>query len=871
MNSYPQHPPKFLTRILHWFCQEELIEDVEGDLNELFQQRFSNGANKAKVLYLFDVLLLFRPGIIKNIAFKTQNNSYSMFKNYLIIAWRNMMKYKGFSSINIFGLAIGMAACMVIYLFVVDELSFDQIHEKNVYRLCEVQSFPGTNTQKVALSMPGMGPTLLDEFPEVENFTRYWGYGKQLVEIGDQKLLVDHVSGVDTSFFNIFDYPLIHGDRNTVLDDLNTAVISESIAKSLFNKVDVVGETFRIDEDLLKITGVMKDIPENSHLQFDILLSIHTVGTREDFDSQFGSNYLNTYLILNKSADLDAMAQRYPDYLIKHMENPDINDAYKMWMQPLKDVHLASSDIEHDYQNYRKFNGSYINVFILIGAFILIIATVNFMNLNTARANYRLKEIGVRKTIGAKRNQLFYQFILESIMLAGIALIFAFAIDLLSLPFLNSIIDRSFSLMSILSSVNILLIIVVTTAVLGLISGLYPALYLSAFKPIVVLKGLQNYRKSFGRSALIVFQFSLALGMIVCTMVVLQQLLYIKNKDIGYSKDHIMLISLKDQGRANYEAMKQDLLKSSNVLGVTASGQRIGNNFHQWGFKVEVDTGIYSMTPSNVFVDHDYLDVYDIELVDGRTFSREHTKDDGLAFIINESMSKEIGLENPVGARAAHSWYPNDSLGTIIGVTKDFNFNSLHYKVNNLVISVHTDWGYSEMSVKLNGKNIKQAINDVEAIYAEHVPDYPIAYEFLDSHFEELYKSDQQMGVVISIIAVLSIFIGCMGLFGLASIAIRRRIKEIGIRKVMGASSKEITLLLSKNFAFMILLSFIIATPLTILFLNGWLENFAYRISINPLIFIAGGIISLAIALITISVHVIKAVRSNPVNALRYE
>ncbi len=877
MNQTSQtEPPKRLLKFFRWFCDPEILEDLEGDLVELFEERAEKNPTKARALFTRDILLMFRPGIIKNFEGHKNLNNYGMLKNYLKSAWRNLMKYKGFSTINILSLSIGMASCMVIFLFIKDERSFDAFHTKKdtIYRLCEVQSFPGTNTQNVALSMPGMGPTMTAEFPEIETYARYRSFGEQLIEVGDQRIMIEDVSAVDSSFLSIFNFPIVSGDRLSALDDPYNAIISEETAQKLYNRTDVVGETFDINGDKCKVTAVMKDVPENSHLQFNILLSIR-ISTQNNpgFDNQFGSNFLNTYFILNENADLDAMSERYPDYLSSHIQrNDDINDLYKLFLQPLPDVHLASTDIEHDYNNHRKFNGAYIDVFILIAIFILVIASLNFMNLTTARASNRAKEVGVRKTIGALKGQLFNQFIVESILLAMLALGFALALAFVSLPLLNMVIDRQLEISILFVNPEILAIIIGATVILGILAGLYPSLYLSSFRPVIVLKGFKSYeKKSYFRSSLIVTQFSLALGMIVSTLVVLQQLTFMKNKDIGFGKDHILLVQLRGEAGEKYEQIKQALQGESNILGVTASGQRLGSNFHQWGFKVRKDTGIVNLTPSNVFVDYNYLDVYDIKLVSGRTFSKDFESDDGNAYVINQAFADELGFENAVGQRAAHAWYPDDSLGTIIGVTENFNFNSLHYKVNTLSMVVHTDWGFSEMSVKINGENINQSIQDVERVYNEFVSDYPIRYEFLDDHIQELYKSDQQMGSVITIIAFLSVFIGSMGLFGLASISIQRRIKEVGIRKVMGASNSELQIILSKAFALMIVVAFLIATPITYLFLSNWLENFAYRIDINPFIFLIGGVLALIIALSTISFHVLKAARANPVQSLKYE
>ena len=372
------------------------------------------------------------------------------------------------------------------------------------------------------------------------------------------------------------------------------------------------------------------------------------------------------------------------------------------------------------------------------------------------------------------------------------------------------------------------------------------------------------------RSSLVVIQFGLALAMIVSTLIVVQQLTYMQNKDIGFDKDQMMLVDMNGEVNQKFPTLKEELSKSRFVQGVTASGQRLGNNFHQWGFKVKADTGIVDITPSNVNVDYDYLKVYGIKLKEGRAFSKDNKMDAGFSFIINESFAKELALKETIGTPAGHNWYKNDSLGTIIGVVEDFNFNSLHHKINTLSMVVHPDWGYDELSIKIDGANLKQAIAEVKEIWEKNVS-YPFTYDFLDQHFENLYRSDQQMSSVVTIMATLAILISCMGLFGLVTITTAKRIKEIGIRKTLGASEFQITALLSKNFMLLILLSFVLVSPLTYWLLSSWLSEFAYRITINPLVFLLGGVIALLIALLTISYHTIKSARANPVKALRYE
>lgn len=799
-----------------------------------------------------------------------------MIRNYLTVAFRNIIKSPLYSLINIFSLAIGLAACMVIYLFIQDELNFDSVHsqKEQIYRLDEVQNFSGTKEQKVALSMPGMGPSMLQDFPEVTNYARFWTQGKRLIKKGQIQLTVENTFAVDSTYLEVFDFPLKLGDRNTVLDEPNTVVFTEEVALKFFDSIEeAFGNTVDIGDQSLKVTGVLENIGEASHMQFDALFSMTEV-TRENpqFNDQWGSNFLNTYLILESNVDVAALESKFDDFMIRHMENEDIIDAYQLFLQPLSEVHLGSMDIEHDYNNHRKFNGAYINVFSLVGIFILIIASVNFMNLTTARASHRWKEIGVRKAIGALKNQLFSQFLMESILLSLFALTLAVLLNLLFIPWLNDIIGRDLDISYILLSPMSLGIMILTSLALGLLAGLYPSLYMTAFNAVKALKGKgASGNKSVFRSSLVILQFGLALAMIVSTLIVLQQINFMKNKDIGFVTDQMMLIDMGDEANEKFETLKTELKRSQYVDGVTASGQRIGNNFHQWGFKVKTDTGLFNMTPSNVFVDFDYLDVYGIQLKEGRGFSKDYSTDDGLAFVINEALAKELGLEETVGAAAAHSWYPDDSLGSIIGVTEDFNFNSLHHRVNTLSMVVHSDWGYDEMSVKIKHADIPAAVAEVKGIWEKHVGDWPFEYTFLDQHFAKLYESDQQMSSVVSIMAILAILIACMGLFGLAAIITERKIKEVGIRKVLGASVGQITFLLSRNFALLILIAFALASPITYLVLEGWLENFAFRVDINIMMFIVGGVLALVIALLTIGYHTVKASLGNPVKALKYE
>jgi putative ABC transport system permease protein len=781
-----------------------------------------------------------------------------------------------YSLINIFSLAIGLASCLVIYLFISDELSFDSFHTKKsvIHRVYGMPHYSGNGSQKIALTNGWTGPSMVDDFPEVSNFTRYWTQGKMAFRNGTDQFLISHVAAVDSTFLEIFGFDLQSGNRATALDEPNSVVITEETSLKFFkNNTEVIGSNITIRDAEYKITGVLKNLPENSHLQFDALLSISTFSrTDRMFSLKWEGSFLNTYLELKPGTNKKELESKFSDFWIRHTGIKDADKSTTLLLQPLMDIHLQSTDIDHDYNNYRKFNGSYLKVFGIIGIFILIIACVNFMNLTTARAAHRWKEVGVRKSVGAKKAQLFGQFIFESTLLASLALLLAIAVDSFFLPFLNQLTGRQLFLSSLLEYPMQFLVILMVTVSLGLLTGIYPSFYMTSFSVTSVLKGGNpNQGKSIFQNSLVVVQFALAIGMIIGTLVVTQQLSFVKNTDIGFTKDQIMLVEMNKEVNQKFDILRTEWLRNRFITGVTASSQRLGNNLNGWGFKVKTDSGVYNFVPSNLNVDFDYLKVYGIKLKEGRDFSRDFLTDKGKAFIINETMAKELHMKEPVGTPAGQSWYENDSLGAVIGVAKDFNYNSLHSKIGMLAIVCQPQWGYDEISLKIDGAHAKETIAAIKEVWDKNILSYPFSYSFLNEHFDNLYRSDQQMSWVIMIMAAFAILISCMGLFGLVAITTKKKIKEIGIRKILGASAFQITTMLSTSFTKLVVVSFIVVSPITYYLLTKWLENFSYRIGLNPFLFLSGGVIALVIALVTIGYHTIKSARENPVNSLRYE
>jgi len=802
-----------------------------------------------------------------------------MIKNYFKIALRNLWKNKVYSAINIAGLAIGIAACIMIMLFVLYERSFDNLHTKNIYRLNEVQKFPGmVASQKVGLSMFPMGPTLKNEFPEVKNFTRVRWQEKYQLTFGEKRIYLSHTYFVDSTFLKIFDYPLIKGNRATVLEKPHSAILTEATAQKLFGNNDPMGKTithYAGDTTSFVVTGIMKDIPQNSQQQFDALFSFSSVYKPWMF-TNWGGNWLDTYLELAPNTNTAALEKKFPAYLKKYMTaagNTDGWKFYELFLLPLREVHSGATDIGLDYLNYQKFDKKYTNIFFAIGLVVLLIACINFMNLSTARSAERAKEVGIRKTIGARRWQLSAQFISESVILSLIALLLAVVLVKLFLPSVNSLSQRQLAF-TFFTDARTFMIIVGGTIVVGILAGLYPAAYLSSFIPVKVLKASAggSSNKSMIRNILVIGQFASAIFLMIATIFTVRQLNFMQAHDAGFNREQVMTIPLDAITYKKFDIVKQQLLANTLVQGVTGAQDVLGSHLDQSGISFWGDGPKRELTSTQLIVDHDYLSMFKIQVLLGKNFSTDPAQN-GKEYIINEALAKELLKDYPKASISSllgkHFGY--DSLGTIVGIAKDFNFNSLHYKIETMFIYNQKDWGYSSMSVKINGARAANAIPFIQSVWKDHFPDHPFEYQFLDEHFAEVYRADTQVSSVVAVLATLAIIISCLGLFGLASYSAERRIKEVGIRKVLGASVQNITTMLSKDFLKYVLMATIIAWPLAWLAVYKWLQDYAYRVNISWWIFVVAGLIACIIAIVTISFQAIKAATANPVKSLRSE
>ncbi len=807
-----------------------------------------------------------------------------MFRNYFKIALRNLTKNKFYTSINIFGLAFGLATCLLILLYVIDEQNFDRYNEnaKRIYRVNNELKF-GNNHLDLALSDAVMGPSLLKEFPQVEQYTRLQKFGSFLVKKGDQNLKETQVAYADSTLFDVFTLPIISGDAKTALRDPHSVVITERMAKKYFGRTDVTGENLFINgKDNYKITAVIKDMPVQSHFNFDFFVPM--AENESSRNNNWLSQNFNTYILLKKDADpkklepqFNAMMDRYIGPELKSLLNLSMDDFKKSGgfvrcsLTPLEDIHLHSNKVGELSVNG---NIQFIYIFSAIALLILLIACVNFMNLSTARASSRAKEVGVRKVLGSLKRNLIQQFITESVLMSFVSLIIAIVLAAMLLPFFNQLAGKNIQT-SFLFQPLMLVSFIALMIIVGILAGSYPAFYLSAFQPIKVLKGKlsEGFRGSILRNSLVVFQFSISVILIVGTIVIYNQLSYIRNKDIGFNRNHVLVLHGTDALKDQAASFKNELLQISGVANATMTGflpvygDRSKNTMFP-SASLDPKTGI-SMEQWSV--DENYIPTLDIKLLEGRNYSTQFLTDSN-GIIVNEAAAKFLSSKDVLNQKLYSITDPQMKKLTeyhIIGVIKNFNFNSLRDVITPMALMLHRESG--SMAIRINTSNIYPVIAQIETRWRAMEPGQLFDYSFLDDEFNELYAPEQRTGKLFITFAVLAIFIGCLGLFGLITYAAEQRTKEIGIRKVLGASVGSIAGMLSKDFLKLVIISWLIAFPIAWYAMNKWLQDFAYRISISWWVFAGAGIFALIIALLTISSQAIRAATANPAKSIKSE
>ena len=792
-----------------------------------------------------------------------------MLKNYLKIAFRNLIRHKTFSLINISGLAIGMACCLLITIFVQDELSYDRFHENanRIYRIASEENRRGV-IANYPFVFSGIPPILQSDYSEVLDYVRFDPRENVLISSEDKEFYEERLFYTDASVFDMFTFPLLKGDPKTALKEPYSLVLTQKMADKYFRGVDPVGQTLTVDNEKdYKITGVMENVPRNSHIKFDCLASIATLEAQDPRYGKLWAWNCYTYLLLPKDYSYPDLESKFPDFIRRHRGEKAV-EAYTFYLQPLTRIHL------HSHLGFEiEANGDirYVYIFSAIAFFILLIACINFMNLSTARSAKRAKEVGLRKVLGAERSRLIKQFLGESLALSLVALPAAVALIELFLPAFNTLTGKELRIDYFGNSVVFLGLIGILLFV-GILSGTYPAFFLSAFRPAAVLKGRlkTGAGSSLFRKILVVVQFSISIVLIAGTIIITNQLDFIRDKKLGFDKDHVIVIPVMRSGIGhNFETFKRELLQSPNVQSVSGSTSVPSFVPTRSVFIPEGAEEGQRLTLRNVLLDIDFIQTFGMEIKEGRDFSRDFATDAKEAFIVNEAAVQEFGWESAVGKKLIDLEGPR---GSVIGVVKNFHFRSKHQKIEPLVFSLLPSSRYVYLiSVKINPSNIRDTLSFLKSQWEKFSPEWPFEYFFLDDNYDRLYKSEERLRHVFLTFTFLGIFIACLGLFGLAAFTTEQRTKEIGIRKVLGASVPNILILLSKEFTKWVVLANVIAWPIAYFAMNSWLRNFAYRISIEWWMFILAAVLVLVVALCTVGFQAAKAALANPSDALRYE
>jgi ABC-type antimicrobial peptide transport system permease subunit len=788
-----------------------------------------------------------------------------MLWNYIKISFRKFLRQKFYSLLNIFGLATGMATVILILLYVLDESSYDRFHrfQKDIYRVVENQYYSGQPVFPVAVTPGPLAEALKADYPEVELSTRVH-FGGNTMQFKDDRFDEQGIY-VDKDFLHMFDFPFVSGDTATALREINSVLITEKLAAKLFGKDTALGKTLTVKpterccEREVVVTGILKDIPENSHLKFAFVMPFEQRLAEFPFmRDNWGSNTLYTYVKLTASSSSDHLDKQIQKYLRKKNEG-SVTDLY---LQPITDIHLGKVSFVADLGG--KGNKQYVMIFSIVAVFILIIACINFMNLSTARAIKRAKEVGLRKTIGAYRHQLIFQFLGESVLVALVSMCIALLlVDLLLSPF-NTLTQKNLALdYTSFSKGSILPIALGATIVTGLLAGAYPAVFLSSFQPAHVLKGTASGKSAGGtfRKVLVVVQFSISIVMISGTMIIYSQMEYIRNKNLGWERENMLII----RNANNYHVLKDKLLNYPEIKGVAATNQHptyVMNSTSGIGWKGKSQDDVILFHVQGV--DFDYTETMKIELLKGRSF-QPSSPGDTLSTLINEEAAKTLKFEDPIGEQLE----ADGQKFTIIGVVKDFHFKSIHDKIEPLVLYIERE-DFSNMLVRIEG-NPEKVISSIEKEWQVVNPDQAISYTFMNEDFDNLYRSESQTGTIFQYFSVLAILISCLGLFGLASFTVEQKSKEYGIRKVFGASVSRLFFIASRDFLILVIIAFFISVPLAWFWMKQWLNEFAYHIELSFMVFLISGILAMLIALITVSYQAGKVGLINPARTLRSE
>jgi putative ABC transport system permease protein len=887
------NPSRFAKRFLQWICPEEMLEEIEGDLLQRFHRDVKiYGERRARQRFIWNTWRYFRPGILLRNKFSFQLIDTIMLRNYITIAFRNVAKNKVFSAINVFGLGLGLAACVLIFEFVSFELSYDKFNEKfdRIYRVTNDRFQNGKLIQHGTIMYPTIGPTMAKDYPEVEMYTRLMPAGGFDARIEDQNYRGDQCLMVDEYFLSIFTFPLLAGEATSALKDNHTVVITENAAKKYFklssdNIIDAIGKEvyWGTDTQPYKVTGVCANVPENSHIQFDVLVSYATLlsGDDKSADNSWTWSDFRHYLVLRPGADYKALENKFPEYSERYFKGDKVSGSVeKFYLQPLRDAHLYS---DYEYDIAKTASGKAVWAMLIIAVFILVIAWINYINLTTSRAIDRAKEVGLRKVMGALKSQLVRQFILESVVISAFAFLAALGFVLLSQQSFNEIIRHPLTLWGVLASLDRSTMLILAGMMIGgiILSGFYPAFVLSSYQPVTVLKGKfqRSGKGQYLRKALVIFQFTASCALITGTLIVSRQLQYMTEADLGMNISNMIIV----QGPAltswdstfiqRVETYKHELTQLDGVVSAATSsrmpGDRLGRGFD---FRLSDQPSESRYTLSFLGADHDFFNTYAISTVAGRKFlPSDHNADFEQinVAIINQNAVKLLGLPSAQEA-IGKEIYDGGRTRTIVGVVNDFHQESLKKPMEPMVfVPLYNTYGPT--SVKVKTENKEKLVANIEKIYKKFFPGNPFEYSFLEDRYNRQYADENRFAKVISIFTGLGIIISCLGLIGLSSYTAVQRTKEIGIRKALGASLTNIIGLLSRDFMKLVAIAILLSLPIAYFSMDNWLANYPYRITLQWFLFMVPALAIFLIAAATISAQVLKTARVNPADTLKYE
>jgi putative ABC transport system permease protein len=864
--------PRILLKLMSvYYEKHSIIEDFEETFAEIMK---SEGRFKAKCWYWDNVLKSSVQYLKHFVSWR-----FIMFKNHLKIAYRNFVRHKLYSFINVFGLAIGLSICMIISLWVLRELSYDRFHENadRIYRV-ERELFRDNLYSRWPITGGRYKQALIDDYPEIVNAVRLW---RREFAIKDHKNAVhrQEMFAADNSVFEMFDFHLEDGNEQSALSDPMTVVLTRENAVKYFGTGDAIGKSLTLEwqgeQTDFKVTGILDEVPENSHIHFDMLLSITSY--KEEPYTDWRSNYLYTYVQVQENTSKQDLEEKLKAFVTQRLEpeygdllfqGRSIHEVLKMHLFPIRDIHLYPSA---NWEVEPGGNISSVYIFSCIAVLILIIACMNFVNLSTARASKRAKEVSLRKTVGAEKHQLRGQFIQESVLMAFVSLVLALMMSSLFIQAYNGIFAENLSLSAFLQ-LKYMIILAGATFMVGVLAGLYPAFYLTKFEPVKVMKGgpLSGRGKSVFRRNMVIIQFSISIILIVAVFTVYKQMRYIQTRSLGFDKENVLIIPVRSQKIAqNYESFRNELIRNSQIVTASASSEVPADSHYSNSYvnPPESDEPISMILFSS---DHDYVETYRLEVLAGRAFSRDFSTDTEGTIILNESAAQRIGWtpEEAVGKTLVGGY--SESEVQVVGVIKNFHFKSLRREVEPMALFLYPDY-IREISVRIMPGDVGRVLNFIQKTWETSFPGEQFEYSFLDNRINQLYDSEKKMQDLFVIFSALSILVGCLGLLGLVSFTAELKTKEIGIRKVLGASTSSVIVLLSKEFIKWILLANVVAWPLAWFIMNKWLQNFAYKTNMGWIVFLLAGLVTISIAIFTFIFQTVRTASAKPVNSIRYE